>query len=152
LVAANDRGYIPAMLELGATKEEINAIRIADRKAQGVTPEEEAAAEEALQGLRVLAGGALSVANLPHAHTSPLCDRLEPALGGTGFENLLIESPDQLNFFGKGHLVYALDEGFPGGWYGGALPERGFWGHHAASSPSVRNFLLAELACKSAVP
>jgi hypothetical protein len=73
-------------------------------------------------------------------------------LGGIGFENLLIDSPDQLNFFGKGNLIYALNEGFPGGWYGGALPERGFWGHQSASLPSVRNFLLSELARNSPVP
>jgi hypothetical protein len=152
LVAANDRGYVPAMLDLGATKEEVSAIRAADRKAQGVTPEEEEAAERALSRLRILADGALAVATLPHAHTAPLCDRLEPALGGIGFENLLIDSPDQLNFFGKGNLIYALNEGFPGGWYGGALPERGFWGHQSASLPSVRNFLLAELARNSPVP
>ena len=37
LVAANDRGYVPATLDLGATKEEVNAIGAGDRKAQGVT-------------------------------------------------------------------------------------------------------------------
>lgn len=149
LVAANDRGYIPAMLEIGGTKDEIRAIRAADRKAQGVTPEEELAAEQALSTLRVLVDGALSVVALPHAHTSPLCDRLEPALGGVGFANLLIESPDQLNFYGCGRLIYSLNERFPGGWYGGALPNGGFWGHQDLSLPSVLNFLVAELASDS---
>ena len=41
LIAANDSGYIPAMLEMGATKEEIAQIRYQDRAAQGITPEQE---------------------------------------------------------------------------------------------------------------
>lgn len=48
LVAANDRGYIPAMKEMGATPEEIADIRRQDRKAQGVTEADEKAAEKAL--------------------------------------------------------------------------------------------------------
>jgi hypothetical protein len=145
LVAANDRGYVPAMLELGATAAEIRAVRFADREAQGVTTEEEAAAEAALRKLQVLADGALSVVTLPHAHTAAVCDRLEPVLGGMGFENLLIESPDQVNFYGKGYLVQALNDRFPGGWYGGDLPERGFWGHQNLALPDVENFLSATL-------
>ena len=41
LVAANDRGYIPAMEALDATPEEIAAVRRQDRQAQGLTPEDE---------------------------------------------------------------------------------------------------------------
>jgi hypothetical protein len=148
LVAANDRGYIPALLAIGATQAEIQKIREADRKAQGVTAEEEAAAEEALRTLQILADGDLTVVVLPHAHTSPLCDRLEPALGGGGFRNLLISSPGQLNFYGAGEIVNALNEKFPGGWYGGALPERGFWGHDTASFSLSQEFLLDYLAQK----
>ncbi len=37
LIAANDCGYIPAMLKMDASNNEIEAIRKADRKAQGVT-------------------------------------------------------------------------------------------------------------------
>lgn len=47
LIAANDKGYIPAMEKLGASKEEINEIRTADRKAQGVTAEDEQLAKQA---------------------------------------------------------------------------------------------------------
>lgn len=35
LVAANDKSYIPGMLALNASSEEIERIRLADRKAQG---------------------------------------------------------------------------------------------------------------------
>ena len=148
LVAANDRGYVPAMLSVGATLEEIRQIRAADRQAQGITEAEERAAEEALQSLRVLAGGELTVAELPHARTAALADRLEPALGGVGFRNLLIRSPQQLNFFGAGEIILALDESFPHGWYGGALPECGYWGHNTASFAAVQKFLLDRLAPK----
>jgi hypothetical protein len=48
LVAANDRGYIPEMGKMGATREEIEKVRAADRAAQGTTSEEEAAGEKAV--------------------------------------------------------------------------------------------------------
>jgi len=44
LVAANDRGYIPGLEQICATKEEIKKIREADKQAQGVTTEDEAKA------------------------------------------------------------------------------------------------------------
>ncbi|MCX6305385.1 MAG: hypothetical protein NT040_10475 [Bacteroidetes bacterium] len=54
LVAANDRGYIPAMLAMGASEEEVKEIREADRRAQGVTQEEEHLAQLAMDdGLNI---------------------------------------------------------------------------------------------------
>ena len=41
LIAANDKGYITAMLNMKATREEISNIRQRDREAQGVTAEVE---------------------------------------------------------------------------------------------------------------
>ena len=129
LVEANDSGYIPALIEAGATEEEIISIRAADRRAQGITELEEKAGEAAIAGLDIRAGGALTIVRLSHSHTAVVTDRLEPALGGPGYENLLVISPGEVNFFGVGDLVRALEEAFPDGWSGGALPERGFWGH-----------------------
>lgn len=129
LVAANDIGYIPALQELGATADEITRIRAADRAAQGITPEEEVQGEHAAAARQVLAGGRLTIVDLGHCCTAAAVDRLHPALGGPGYENLLVRCPEEVNFFGAGELVRALDARFPGGWYGGALPERGFWGH-----------------------
>jgi hypothetical protein len=128
LVAANDRGYIPELAAVGASLEEMREIRAADRAAQGVTAEQEAAAAAAAAHPTLLLGGRLAVFELPHAKTSPLVDRLQPELGGPGYENLLIRSPGEWNFFGLGSAVLALDRAFPGGWFGGGLPERGFWG------------------------
>jgi len=48
LIAANDRGYIKAMQELGASDEQIVRIRQQDRKAQGVTEEDERQAERSV--------------------------------------------------------------------------------------------------------
>ncbi len=135
LVAANDRGYIPELLAIGATREEIIRIRAADRAAQGIAPEEEAQGEEAVKRLQSRAGGRLHVVELPHARTATVADRLESALGGPGYTNLLVVSPMQVNFFGQGKIIEALNRRYPSGWYGGALPERGFWGHGAPAPP-----------------
>ncbi|MBI5328191.1 MAG: hypothetical protein HZB80_07860 [Deltaproteobacteria bacterium] len=144
LVAANDRGYIPAMLETGATQEEIIKVRAADRAAQGITAEEEAEGEKAAANAEVFADGMLTLVCLPHTRTATVADRLEASLGGPGYKNLLIISPTQVNFFGAGKLIYVLDEAFPGGWYGGALPERGFWGH-GNPVPDVMPLLMDKL-------
>jgi hypothetical protein len=129
LVAANDRGYIPAVREAGATQEEIVKVRAADRAAQGITVEEEVQGAKAVAQAEVRANGRLTLVRLPHSRTAAVTDRLEPALGGPGYQNLLVISPRQLNFFGEGRVIFALNWSFPEGWYGGAPPERGFWGH-----------------------
>ncbi len=48
LISANDSGYIPALIAEGATDAEILYVRSRDRKAQGVTAEDEAAAAKSL--------------------------------------------------------------------------------------------------------
>lgn len=128
LVAANDRGYIPAMKELDAAPDEIQDIRLQDRQAQGITDEEEQAAIAALNQLEYLCNGRLGIARLPHSKTAALVDRLQPEAGGPGIQNILIISPDEVNFFGEGKAVKSLAERYPQGWYGGDLPDKGFWG------------------------
>ncbi len=140
LVAANDRGYVPEMLKIGATREEIEKVRAADRAAQGITPEQEEAGARAVSEARTLAGGHLTVVSLPHNRCAVVTDRMERALGGPGCENLLVICPNEVNFFGDGKHVLMLNDEFPGGWFGGALPEKGFWGHRE-NSAEVLNFL-----------
>jgi hypothetical protein len=135
LVAANDRGYLAELSAIGATQEEIQNIRQQDRHAQGVTTDQEVAAAKAANGVQTVANGRLSIARLTHNRTSPLVDRLQPELGGPGFQNLFVICPDEVAFFGEGALVDWLDTQFPNGWYGGALPERGFWGRASGGSP-----------------
>jgi hypothetical protein len=145
LVAANDRGHIAEMVTIGATPEEIERVRAADRTAQGITPEEDGAGERAAREAETVAAGRLTVVRLPHGRTATVTDRLDPALGGQGFQNLLVLSPAEVNFYGGGELVMALDAQFPGGWYGGALPERGFWGRAGGGEPVLR-YLIEWLA------
>jgi len=125
LVAANDSGFIPAMLALGATAEEIATIRAADRAAQGITPAQESEAERAIASAEV--GDRLSVVRLAHSKCATVTDRL---FGG--YDQLLILSDDgEANFYGDGAVCAVLREKF-GGWNGGSgLGQEGgnaFWG------------------------
>lgn len=133
LVAANDRGYIPEMEAVGASLPEIREIRDADRRAQGITSREEQQARQAIRQAESLEEGLLTVIELAHDHTAPACDFLHPAYGGPGFRNLAIFSPGEVNVFGQGKVIRSLIDAFPHGWYGGALPESGFWGDRRES-------------------
>ena len=111
LVAANDAGYIPAMLALGATPEEVARVRLADRSAQGITPEQELQAEEAIAASEVV--GEMVVVHLAHSKCATVSDRLFGEYP-SGRENLLILSGDgEVNYFGDGALCAALKEKFP---------------------------------------
>lgn len=70
----------------------------------------------------------------------------ETSLSEPGYDNLLIISPGELNFFGEGRLVVGLNEAFPGGWFGGTLPERGFWGSNSAEDAIVCDWLVRQLS------
>ncbi len=128
LIAANDRGHIVALRDAGATNEEVAAIRAEDRAAQGITEEEEVAAANAVREAESRCGGRLTLVRCPHSRLAAISDRLEDALGGPGYRNLLVLSPVEVNFSGAGSVVLALRDGLPGSWSGGALPERGYWG------------------------
>ncbi len=136
-VSANDKGYIPAMQELGANlgieekdlQEIIENIRMRDREMQGVTPEQEAQAQEAVEKLGDLSEKREYIAmDLPHSKTSTVTDRLFGK-----YDNLLITSADgETNFYGKTEIINMLNEKFPGGWSGGQLDQgSGFWGGYA---------------------
>ncbi len=127
LVAANDRGHIRELRRIGATQEEIQRIRADDRAAQGVTEIDERAGEKAIQQAQTFADGLLTVVELPHARSAVVADRLE--MRPDPPESLLVISPIEVNYFGPGPVIDALHDRYPGGWTGGSLPERGFWGH-----------------------
>ncbi len=144
LIAANDRGHIAAMRRLGASEAQIAAIRERDRRAQGITGAQEKTAEAAIGRRRVAAGGALTIVDLPHDKTATVTDRLHGK-----YENLLILSPEEINFFGEGRWIQLLDKRFPGGWHGGELPETGYWGHgidRQTRPPAVEQTLAAAIA------
>lgn len=150
LVAANDAGYIPAMMEMGATKEEIAQIRYQDRAAQGITPEQEKQAEEAVANATEFCG--VTVVKMPHSKTATVTDRL---FDPNKPQNLLIISGDgETNYFGPEDICRKLQGNKTGerpapwdpnqteilydhfgGWTGGAgLGKEGgtaFWGGYA---------------------
>lgn len=95
LVAANDKRYIPGMLEIGASEDEINLIRYADRKAQGVTDKDECLAEKAVSNNCTRIGD-LFVVKAFSSRFSPICDRLFP------FGSLLIYTDEEWVYYGKG--------------------------------------------------
>jgi hypothetical protein len=129
LVAANDRGWIPELRAIGASDDEIRAIREEDRRAQGVTEEEEAEAARACEAAERLDDPPLFIVRLGHTRTAPVTDRI-------AFDN--DPSPDTLvlSQSGGGDLAEANFSGNPaivrklaaalGGWHG-----VGFWGHGA---------------------
>jgi hypothetical protein len=95
LVAANDRGYIPAMKALSATEEEIADIRRRDREAQGVCEADELLAEQSVANHLSRYGSLLVVYSLT-SHFSPICDRLFP------YRRLLIYSDTKWVYYGEG--------------------------------------------------
>lgn len=138
LVAANDRGHIRGLRAAGATSAEIAAIRRDDRAAQGVTAEMEAAGDRAVAALETVLDGRARLARLPHTACAVVTDRLAP----DDLRPLIVLSPGEVNAYGPGAVIAALDRAFPGGWRGGTLPDYGFWGH-AAPLPDETALLRA---------
>lgn len=96
LVAANDSRYIPGMIKLGASREEIDDIRRADRAAQGVTEDDdERLAEESLKSCKGDASNLYVVKSLT-SKFSTICDRMYP------YRRLLIYNDDVAEFYGEG--------------------------------------------------
>lgn len=94
LVAINDARYIPGMELLGATKEEVDSVRKADRKAQGVTEKDELNAEKAISKSLVIES--VRVVRTSSSRFSPIVDRLYPT------EKLLIYTDSELTYYGVG--------------------------------------------------
>lgn len=95
LVAANDKAYIPGMSALNASEEEISSIRRADRKAQGVTDEEERLAEKTIESNLEMKDDLIIVYALS-SRFSPICDRLFP------YNKLLIYTDSEWMYYGEG--------------------------------------------------
>lgn len=93
LIAANDKGYIPAMKALGATPEEITEIRRLDRVAQGVTDEDERLAEKSIiENLTTDRG--VTVIKSRTSKFSTITDRLYPC------DQLLVYTDNELTIYG----------------------------------------------------
>lgn len=124
LVAANDAGYIPAMLNIGATQDEILEIRRQDRACQGVTEEEEALAEKSVNELLRVEKGVAIVQALT-SKFSPITDLLYGR-----YEQVVIYRFDELTYYGKNKSALErnystwIQEGIA--YSGGGA--NGFWG------------------------
>ncbi len=92
-IAANDKGYIPAMLEAGASMEEIAEIRRLDQMEQGITQIDIDMAEQAILE-KVVDGGVTIVKSLTKRFTS-VCDRLFP------YNRLIVYCEDELVYYGE---------------------------------------------------
>ena len=146
LIATNDSGFIPAMLAMGATPEEVASVRLADRTAQGITPEMEAEAERAI--FLAKTSGRLTVVQMAHSKSATVTDRLHKGAGGPGYDQLLIVSGDgEKNFFGDGKICQNLKEKFEG-WNGGSglgkEGENAFWGGYPDAT-ELESFILEQL-------
>lgn len=101
LVAANDRGYIPAMQALSATEEEIAEIRQQDRAAQGVSEADEQLAEQSIAE-HLIRHPRLLVVKALTSHFSAICDRLYP------YQRLLIYTDNEWMYYGEGKAELSL--------------------------------------------
>jgi len=136
LVSANDRAHIPGMLDLPnpATKEELITTRHADRQAQGFTPKLEADAKIAINNKKSYCDNQLTVIQLNQNKTAAVMDSLAPELGGPGYTTCIIICPNEVNAYGPGWFIDALNQWADNTsqslkpWFGGNLPDAGFWG------------------------
>lgn len=141
LVAANDIGHARAMRAIGASAKEIRAVRDADRAAQGIDLATEDLSRKALAATRRVGG--LLVVETEARTASAIMDFLLPEYGGPegGPEDTLVIMPETVAFFGRGSVIDKL-KSVDGCWFGGALPDEGFWG--AARSSAGDTKLLVE--------
>ena len=138
LIALNDRGYIPAMItEAGATAAEIEAVRRADRSAQGVTAAQEAAAARDLEEHAEFSGDRVKVwcaEGSTAAHSDGLYGKAR---------EILLMGPDEWNYYGPRHRVLAaMFEGRTGKTWCGGAEASGYFGI-AAPEAGERERILA---------
>jgi len=133
LISANDKGHIREMRKFCATDEEIVEIRALDRKAQGVTEDDERLAEKSIEEhIEKVTDDAVIVNSLTNK-TSPVFDLLYDK-----YTHIFVFTPDgEMNYSGTGAVVNSLVKRYEEGqkenpslefWYGGDLPDYGFFG------------------------
>ncbi len=151
LVAANDRAHVAGLQAAGATITEIIAIRAEDRAAQGITEADEAEARRAIAE-RCRADGFTEVTTTSNT-SSAIADLMLPALGGPGYDSLLVVMLGKIAVFTCGDAIQRLAAAFPGSYWGGDLPRRGFWGMEGGGEDrtlSQIRIILGELPGKRA--
>ena len=134
LVEANDVGHIVGLRAAGASDQEIRAIRAADRRAQGVSLETEIASRAAIK--RAELRDWLTIVQVEAATSSAVTDFIDASFGGPGASDLLVATTQSVSFFGRGDVVKQLAK-LPKSWFGGTLPERGYWGISLEQAPGL---------------
>jgi hypothetical protein len=134
LIAANDRGYIPAMLAAGASDREAAEIRAEDRVAQGLTPEDEERAEHDIRD-RAQWRGRRVLVRCPHDPTSAHSDRLFGLA-----DEILLTGPRRWSYSGPRHTAFSAMRLPEHHWSGGA-PDSGYFGIENPS-PGTQALLL----------
>jgi hypothetical protein len=148
LISINDKSHIRGMKTFGATEKEIALIRFLDRKAQGVTTDDEQKADQTVKNNISLFCKDTAIVNSLCEKTSCVVDRIHDH-----YTHLIVNSPDgNFHYFGPGDQVYAIRDYILKKqqkdpkielWYGGSLPEFGFLG----TSLKIPESLLTELFC-----
>lgn len=142
LVAANDSRYIPGMNALNASAKEIAEVRKADRRAQGVTEDDERLAEESIQDLNE--NNDLIVVYAKCRFFSPIVDRLYP------YKKLVIYNDKELTYYGEGvdRIIGMFQQELELGkaYFGGG--KNGFWGISKGAYPKERIEEIKELIIK----
>jgi hypothetical protein len=138
LIAENDKGYIPAMIKAGASKEQILKIRYFDRKFQGVTDNDEKLAKQSITNY-IITNNIYIIKSLT-ARFSVVVDLLnEDSLK----DKILVYNDTKLNYYGKN--VLKIVEYFKNlidknqAYYGGG--ENGFFGivENSISKDKIKN-------------
>ena len=144
LIAANDIGHIKGMRSLDppATDDEVRQVRMMDMTAQGITRDDMETSRRDAQKVQTLCKGRLCVVNASSDRTGLVAEFMEPFFGGPGYDNLLVIGLTEYGFFGIGDLVQILARANPESWFGGALPESGFWGCKIESVDALPQKLL----------
>ena len=117
LIAANDSGYIPAMLEMGASRSEVEEIRRMDWQAQGISEDLVAEAMKAYEEKEIKKG--VFVIELEHFCFAPVTDA---AFWDQPSQNILFRFREgRTLYFGKSELVGKVYDKFQGCgcWRGG---------------------------------
>jgi hypothetical protein len=142
LVAANDKAYIPGLMEVGASTEEISAIIKADKAAQGVSEEDERNAAISLSEHLSLQNG--------HHVVYALCDKFLPIVDHLfgQYQSLIVYNDSTLVYYGKGAGKLSTRLALAGRANVAAMAysrdgENGFWGipHELLSPTEIRSLL-----------
>ena len=139
LVAANDSRYIPGMLAMGATEEEVEKIRTMDRACQGVTAEDEENAELSIKEQMSLFKN-VTVVKSYTPKFSCICDRLYNE------KSLLVYTEEEWTYYGiyKKLLIDHFEEEVACGkiYCGGG--DQGYLGMGQGVLPSYKIKLIIE--------